>query len=38
MQAVLRLYKDVDGYIRENSNTVRGEAQCSMLNTVHTIR
>ena len=38
MQAVLRLYKDVDGYIRENYNTVRGEAQCSMLNTVHTIR
>jgi len=37
MQAVLRLYKDVDGYIRENYNTVRGEAQCSMLNTVHTI-
>ena len=38
MQAVLRLYKDVDGYIGENDNTVRGEAQCSMLNTVHTIR
>ena len=30
MQAVLRLYKDVDGYIRENYNTVRGEAQCSI--------
>ena len=30
MQAVLRLYKDVDGYIRENYNTVRGEAQLSM--------
>ena len=27
MQAVLRLYKDVDGYIRENYNTVRGETQ-----------
>ena len=35
MQAVLRLYKDVDGYIQENYNTVRGEAQCSMLNTAH---
>ena len=37
MQAVLRLYKDVDCYIWENYNTVRGEAQCSMFNTVRTI-
>ena len=38
MQAVLRLYKDVDGYIWENYNTVRGKAQCSMLNMVHARR
>ena len=32
------MYKDVDGYIRENYNTVRGEAQCSMLYGAHNLQ